>query len=195
MYIFDLLPEKPMAALQYKNQRQLIRLLNAAYNQTKAGSKESLPIAACSHKESRFTEIVDVRTPHEFQLDHIPGAINLPVLSNEERVTVGTKYSKDRFEARKIGAALISKNISQHIEEYFLSKRKEYSPLIYCWRGGQRSGSLGIILSQIGFETYVLNGGYQKYRWDVREKLKTIPEQFQYRVISGNHRYLISVRL
>ena len=64
-----------------------------------------------------FDEIIDVRSPAEFAHDHIPGAVNLPVLSDEERATVGTIYVQDdRFRARKIGAALVARNAAAHLQ-------------------------------------------------------------------------------
>jgi tRNA 2-selenouridine synthase len=66
---------------------------------------------------ARFEEIVDVRTPSEFALDHVPGAINLPVLSDAERAEVGTIYVQEsRLRARRIGAAYVARNIAGHLE-------------------------------------------------------------------------------
>lgn len=148
-------------------------------------SKTSIPRTLQGHRDDQVTEVIDVRTPDEFKEDHIPGAINLPVLSNEDRITVGTLYSKDKFAARKLGASIICSNISHHLQNYFYSKSQNYSPLVYCWRGGQRSYSLAIVLTQVGFPTSVLDGGYKGYRSKVREDLKTVPNKFQYKVISG----------
>lgn len=134
----------------------------------------------------QFDEVIDVRTPAEFDLDHIPGAINLPVLSNEERVTVGTLYKQTgTFEAKKLGAALIAKNVSSHLLNYFQTKPSRYSTLIYCWRGGQRSQSLGLILQKIGFQAKVLQSGYKGYRRNVVKCLETLPQQFEYKVLCG----------
>jgi len=134
----------------------------------------------------QFDEIIDVRTPAEFADDHIPGAINCPVLSDEERITVGTLYKQlSPFEARKVGAALVAKNIAHHIETRFHTHPKSWKPLIYCWRGGQRSGAMSIILSQIGWAAHKLEGGYKTYRRDVLDKLETLPGTFNYRVICG----------
>ena len=119
-----------------------------------------------------YHEIIDVRTPTEHGEDNILNtATNLPVLSDQERVEVGTLYSKDTFRARKIGAALISRNIHKHILENFLDKDKSYRPLIYCWRGGQRSRSLAMVLQEIGFQPTLLAGGYKEYRRLVRAAL------------------------
>ncbi|MBI5625922.1 MAG: tRNA 2-selenouridine(34) synthase MnmH [Nitrosomonadales bacterium] len=133
-----------------------------------------------------FDEIIDVRTPAEFAEDHIPGAINCPVLSDEERIAVGTLYKQvSPFEARKVGAALVAKNIAHHLQTRFRDRPKTWHPLIYCWRGGQRSGAMSIILSQVGWAANKLEGGYKTYRRDVLEKLETLPRSFTFRVICG----------
>ena len=133
-----------------------------------------------------FDEIIDVRTPAEFAEDHIPGAINCPVLSNEERVTIGTLYTQvSPFEARKIGAALIANNIAGHLKTRFHAHPKSWRPLVYCWRGGQRSGAMSIILAQVGWAAHKLEGGYKTYRRDVLNKLETLPQGIMFRVICG----------
>lgn len=133
-----------------------------------------------------FDEIIDVRTPAEFAEDHIPGAINCPVLSDEERITVGTLYKQvSPFEARKTGAALVAKNIARHLETRFRDHPKSWRPLIYCWRGGQRSGAMSIVLSQVGWAAHKLEGGYKTYRRDVLEKLEALPANLTLRVICG----------
>jgi len=134
----------------------------------------------------QFDEIIDVRTPAEFAEDHIPGAINCPVLSDEERVTIGTLYTQvSPFEARKAGAALIAKNIAHHLEKRFHDHPKSWRPLIYCWRGGQRSGAMSIILAQVGWAAHKLEGGYKTYRRDVLDKLETLPQSLTFKVICG----------
>jgi tRNA 2-selenouridine synthase len=133
-----------------------------------------------------FDEIIDVRTPDEYAEDHIPGAINCPVLSNEERIVVGTLYTqKSPFEARKVGAALVAKNIAHHLETRFHDHPKSWCPLIYCWRGGQRSGAMSIILGQVGWAAHKLEGGYKTYRRNVLDQLETLPQQFKFHVICG----------
>lgn len=133
-----------------------------------------------------FDEIIDVRTPAEFAEDHIPGAINCPVLDNEERITVGTLYKQvSPFAARKVGAALVSKNIARHLQECFQDRPKSWKPLIYCWRGGQRSGAMNIIFSQIGWGSHQLEGGYKAYRQDTLQKLTVLPLQFTFQVVCG----------
>ncbi|WP_017655902.1 tRNA 2-selenouridine(34) synthase MnmH [Fortiea contorta] len=133
-----------------------------------------------------YSEIIDVRSPHEFATDHIPGAINLPVLNDAERIEVGTIYKQVcAFTARKIGAALVSKNIYQHLSQHFAAKDPDYHPLVYCWRGGQRSGSMALALAQIGWRVTVLQGGYKIYRAYVRQQLEHLPQQFTYRLLCG----------
>lgn len=145
-----------------------------------------LPELATVAQLSDFTEIIDVRTPAEFADDHIPGAVNYPVLSDEERVRVGTLYKQvSPFEAKKLGAALIAANIARHLQESLIHHPKEWRPLVYCWRGGQRSGAMQIILRQIGWRVSKLEGGYKAWRKSVITELETLPLQFEFRVICG----------
>ena len=133
-----------------------------------------------------FDEIIDARSPGEFAEDHIPGAINLPVLDDAERARVGTLYKQvSSFEAKKVGAALVSRNIASHLEAWFGDKPKSYRPLVYCWRGGSRSGSLTHVLQKIGFAAMQLDGGYKAYRRHVVAELERLPGLFAYRVVCG----------
>ncbi|MEM8849073.1 MAG: tRNA 2-selenouridine(34) synthase MnmH [Pseudomonadota bacterium] len=119
-----------------------------------------------------FDDIIDVRAPAEFAEDHMPGAINLPVLSDRERAKVGTIYVRqDRFLARKIGAALVARNAAAHIDGPLADRDGGWRPLVMCWRGGQRSGSFASILAQIGWRVEVLDGGYRSYRRLVKARL------------------------
>ncbi len=112
-----------------------------------------------------FDTVIDVRSPAEFAADHIPGAINLPVLSNAERAEVGTIYTQESpFRARKIGAAMVFRNASAHIAGPLAEKSGDWRPLVYCWRGGQRSGSFGWMLREIGWRAEIVEGGYRSYR-------------------------------
>lgn len=133
-----------------------------------------------------FDAIIDVRSPGEFAEDHIPGALNLPVLSDDERARVGTLYKQvSSFEAKKVGAALVSRNIAQHLDAWFADKPKAYRPLVVCWRGGSRSGSLTHVLQKIGFAAMQLDGGYKAYRRHVVAELARLPALFSYRVVCG----------
>jgi tRNA 2-selenouridine synthase len=132
-----------------------------------------------------FDCIIDARSESEFALDHLPGAINCPVLSDEERIRVGTMYKQvSAFEAKKVGAALVAKNIAHHIETLWLDKPREWKPLVYCWRGGNRSGSLAHILAKIGWPAIQLDGGYKAYRAHVSAALTDAPA-LDFRVVCG----------
>lgn len=112
-----------------------------------------------------YDTVIDVRSPAEFALDHVPGAINLPALSDAERAEVGTIYVQDSpFKARKLGAALVARNVAAHLEGPLKDHDGGWRPLVYCWRGGQRSGSFAAILTQIGWRADLIEGGYQTYR-------------------------------
>ncbi|MDC0088103.1 tRNA 2-selenouridine(34) synthase MnmH [Akkermansiaceae bacterium] len=126
------------------------------------------------HDLSEFTEIVDVRAPSEFAEDHLPGAINLPVLYDDERAEVGTIYKKNPFEARRLGARLISANIAKHLETHLAENDKTYTPLIYCWRGGMRSNSMAHVLRSIGWRARLIDGGYKSFRKHVSDELERL---------------------
>lgn len=133
-----------------------------------------------------FDEVIDVRSPAEFAHDHVPGAINLPVLNDEERARVGILYKQSSsFDAKKAGAALVARNIAQHLETELYTRTKSWRPLVYCWRGGNRSASMGHILRQIGWDACVLDGGYKSYRRHVIAELETLPQRLQLRVVCG----------
>jgi tRNA 2-selenouridine synthase len=136
--------------------------------------------------EAAFDEIIDVRSPKEFEEDHIPGAINCPVLDDEQHVLVGTLYKQvSPFDARKVGAALASRNIAKHIEEKFSDKERSWKPLIYCWRGGQRSNSMYTVFRAVGWNAMLLKGGYKSYRSRIVTQLEELPARFNYVVIGG----------
>lgn len=133
----------------------------------------------------RFDAIIDVRSPAEFADDHMPGAINWPVLDDQERHDVGLRYATSPFEARKLGSALVARNIARHLETSAAGLPRTWRPLVYCWRGGQRSGAMHWFLGQIGFRSRQLTGGYKAYRSQVRSDLDTLPARFDYRVLCG----------
>ena len=108
----------------------------------------------------KISQIIDARSPSEFAHDRLPGAVNWPVLNDEERALIGTMYKQvNSFEAQKKGAGLVAANIARHIEERVLQLPRDWQPLLYCWRGGKRSGSLATILGAIGFRVHLLEGG------------------------------------
>lgn len=135
---------------------------------------------------AEFDAIVDVRSPAEFAEDHIPGAINCPVLDDEERRRVGTLYVQvSPFEARKVGAVLVARNIARYVERRFGAMAKSWRPLIYCWRGGQRSGAFTHVLREIGWAAGRLDGGYKSWRRLVLEGVQTLPPALTFQVVAG----------
>ena len=127
---------------------------------------------ADSESLARYETIIDVRSPGEFAVDHVPGAINLPVLTDEERAEVGTIYVQEsRLKANRIGAAYVARNIARHLETALADRPQSFAPLVYCWRGGQRSESMATILSRVGWRTSLLVGGYKTYRRHVQARL------------------------
>ena len=134
-----------------------------------------------------FDDIIDVRAPAEWAEDHIPGAISLPVLDDAERARVGTIYKRESpFRARKVGAALVAKNAAAHLEGPLADKPGGWQPLVYCWRGGQRSGSFASILSQIGWRAETVAGGYKTFRSLVVQALYDAPVPSRVIVLDGN---------
>src|SRR5690349_168292 len=133
-----------------------------------------------------FDAVIDARTPAEYALDHIPGAVSAPVLDDSQRAEVGTLYKQvSPFEAKKLGAALIAQNVAHHIEQMFRGKDKNWRPLVYCWRGGKRSGAMAHILREVGWDASTLEGGYRAYRRWVVQQLEEIPSRFGFHVIHG----------
>lgn len=131
--------------------------------------------------------LIDARSPAEFAEDHLPGAINLPSLSDDERAQVGTIYVQDdRFKARRIGASLVARNVATHLEGPLANYDGSWQPLVYCWRGGQRSGAFASILDQIGWRTHLLDGGYRAYRRLVVTMLYEQPLALRPVLLDGN---------
>ena len=148
----------------------------------------------------RFDTIIDVRSPAEFAEDHVPGAISAPVLDDAERAEVGTLYKQvSPFDAKKTGAALVAKNIAGHVQRLFKDKPKDWHPLVYCWRGGKRSGAMAHILREVGWNAETLEGGYKAYRRWVVEELAEHPARYDFQVVhgptgSGKSRLLAALR-
>ena len=130
--------------------------------------------------------VIDARSPAEFAEDHLPGARNWPVLDDDERAVVGTEHKQvSDFDARKHGAALVARRIADILDRHVADKPRDWQPLVYCWRGGKRSGTLAWFLSEIGFRTQLLDGGYKAFRAFVRAQLDTLPLQHRFTVIAG----------
>ena len=135
---------------------------------------------------ARFDAIIDVRSPAEFTDDHLPGAISLPVLSNDERAIVGTIYKQESpFRANRVGGAIVARNIAHHLETALADMPKSWRPLVYCWRGGMRSNAMATILSSVGWPTGVVKGGYKTWRREVVAGLEQEEVLFPVRLIDG----------
>jgi tRNA 2-selenouridine synthase len=146
------------------------------------------PIAAVDAlaRLADFDAVIDARSESEYAEDRLPGAINWPSLNDAERHEVGTLYKQvNPFEARKRGASLVAANISRHIAREVMDKPREWKPLVYCWRGGQRSGSLSLVLGQIGFNVHIVEGGYKAFRTSVLAQLPQLAQRLTWRVVCG----------
>ncbi|MCX7960884.1 MAG: tRNA 2-selenouridine(34) synthase MnmH [Burkholderiales bacterium] len=132
-----------------------------------------------------FDAILDVRSPAEYAEDHLPGAENAPVLEDAERARVGTLYRASPFEARKLGAALVARNIARHLETRFAARPRTWRPLVYCWRGGKRSAAMAHVLREVGWDAKTLAGGYKAWRRYVVARLAALPARFRFRVVHG----------
>ena len=133
-----------------------------------------------------FSAVIDARSESEHAEDSLPGAVNWPVLTDAQRADIGTEYKQaSPFDARKRGAVMAARNIASHVETHAADLPRSWKPLVYCWRGGQRSGSLALVLGEIGFQVQVLEGGYREFRRAVLAELETLPAQFSFRVLCG----------
>lgn len=134
----------------------------------------------------RFHTVLDARSESEFAEDHLPGAVNWPSLHDAERAAIGYEYKQvSPFDARLRGAVLVARNIAAHLEREAMDKPKDWQPLVYCWRGGMRSGALATVLSNVGWRVHVLEGGYREYRRAVIAALDELPGRLDLRVVCG----------
>jgi tRNA 2-selenouridine synthase len=134
---------------------------------------------------AEYPDRIDVRSPAEYAIDHAVGAANHPVLHDAERAKIGTLYARSPFEARKLGAALVARNIATMLETAFMAQTRDWRPLVYCWRGGQRSRALTQVLLEVGWRAAQLEGGYRAYRRHVVAELARVPARFDFVVICG----------
>ena len=149
-------------------------------------SVQSISAADAITRLDEFGSIIDARSEAEYAEDHLPGAMTWPSLNDAERKLIGTIYTQvNPFEAKKRGAALAAANIARHIERDVISEPRTWQPLVYCWRGGNRSGSLALVLGQIGFKVSVIEGGYKAFRAALLNVLPELAARLDYRVICG----------
>jgi tRNA 2-selenouridine synthase len=132
-----------------------------------------------------FDTIIDARTLEEFIEDHLPGAVSAPVLDGEERARVGTLHKASSFDARRIGGALIARNVARMLETTFAGRPRTWRPLVYCWRGGKRSGAIAHILREVGWDASTLEGGYRVYRRFVIDEIARLSPKLRFRVVQG----------
>lgn len=133
-----------------------------------------------------FDTLIDARSPAEFAIDHLPGAINCPVLDDEERRIVGTLYKQQgAFEARRVGGAFVAANLARHLQGRFAAQPAGWKPLVYCWRGGMRSSSMVAWLRLVGWDAQQLAGGYKSWRRHVMAQIAALAPQLRLRVIAG----------
>ena len=154
------------------------------FHRERPESSVATPLALSQLRE--YDAVIDARSPAEFADDHLPGAINVPVLDDAERVRVGTIYKQQSaFEAKRVGAPIASRNIARAIETIFAARPRQWRPLVYCWRGGGRSGALVHVLRQVGWDAVRLDGGYKAFRRQVVVDLEESPRHFRFQVICG----------
>jgi len=134
---------------------------------------------------TKYDLIIDARSPKEYLEDHIPGAVNLPVVNNEEYAEVGTLHRTDKMAAYRIGACYSLINISKYLEEELPKYPQRSHILVYCFRGGKRSKIWIDVLEAIGYKVDKLTGGWKNYRRWVNDQLTLVPTMYKYNVLSG----------
>src|SRR5438552_17072470 len=134
---------------------------------------------------SSYGLVIDARSPHEYAEDHIPGAVNLPVVDDIEYAEVGTTHKTDKHAAYLIGVEYSLRNIADQIKPLIARYTPKDRFLVYCFRGGKRSRLWGDILRTIGFEVDVLAGGWKRYRQWVRTALEELPKALEFSVLWG----------
>jgi len=145
-----------------------------------------VPVAQATADLDRYSVLIDARSPGEFALDHLPGARSLPVLDDAQRARIGTQYKQaGAFAAKREGAALVARNIAMHLEGPLADLPRDARCLVYCWRGGNRSGALATVMARVGWDVDVLEGGYRAFRRQVVADLAEWPQRHRYHVVAG----------
>jgi tRNA 2-selenouridine synthase len=134
----------------------------------------------------QYALVIDARSQREYTEDHVPSAVNLPVVDNEEYAEVGTTHRTDKHRAYLIGVSYALKNISHAIDDLVAGHPKDARMLVYCFRGGKRSKLWYDALSTIGYRVDRLPGGWKAYRAWVRDQLIELPRKFRYNVLCGS---------
>lgn len=129
--------------------------------------------------------IIDVRSQGEYEEDHIPGAINLPILSDEERAEVGTVYKNvSQEKAKALGLRYSGPKLEEYYEKVLEFRMNHKEVCFYCFRGGMRSHSIAKVMELLGERVHVLEGGYKTYRSYVIEELGKFSD-YSFNVIHG----------
>lgn len=129
--------------------------------------------------------VVDVRSPGEYAHAHIPGAVSLPLFTDEERKVVGTAYKQQsREQAIKIGLDYFGPKMRSMVEqvEQLLQEYTDRTVLVHCWRGGMRSAGVAWLLELYGFRVFTLSGGYKSYRTMARAQFE---QDYPFSIIGG----------
>ncbi len=137
--------------------------------------------------ELKNSIIVDVRTPKEYEQDHIPGSINIPIFDDDERAIIGTLYKQKGKEiAVKTGIEITSPKLEDFYQKYLMLSKQYEQMILYCFRGGMRSGSFVNFLGDMGLNVLKLNGGYKSYRNYVLNYLENISSKHRFVVLHGH---------
>jgi tRNA 2-selenouridine synthase len=132
-----------------------------------------------------YALVIDARSPHEYADDHLPGAVNLPIVDDAQHAEVGTLHRSDPHAAYVLGSQYALRNIAAHIGSVIAALPPRSRLLVYCFRGGKRSKAWADPLRTIGFPVDVLPGGWKAYRGWVRARLEQLPGELTWRLVSG----------
>ncbi|MEP6502888.1 MAG: tRNA 2-selenouridine(34) synthase MnmH [Betaproteobacteria bacterium] len=132
-----------------------------------------------------YALVIDARSPHEYAEDHVPGAVNLPVVDDAQFAEVGIAHKTNPHAAYLIGAQYSFHNLSEHTRALISRFGPDDRFLVYCFRGGKRSALWAANLRLIGFTVDVIPGGWKRYRNWVRETLQSLPGAFRFEVLCG----------
>jgi len=143
--------------------------------------KEELELSYILEKGFEDINLIDVRSPSEYLHDHIPTAVNIPLLDDREREQVGICYKNEGpKEARILGVDIVSPKLPDFIRRFLEIKQNNKMTVVYCWRGGLRSNSSAGLVRLAGIQVFVLNGGWKAYRRHVSDFVGSLPEKYSF---------------
>lgn len=146
---------------------------------------ESIQLAQALELKNKI--LIDVRSPLEFETDHIFGAINIPILDNDERAIIGTLYkNKGKEEAVETGLEYVAPKLNDLFKRIKKLKEEHQNVIIYCFRGGMRSSAVVDFINSCGIEVIKLDGGYKNYRTHVISTLENLKDDFEFVVLHGH---------